>query len=147
MEKWPSNLNYFAGRSRFSNLCVQVIIPTRHLDLKVMQSQLGDIVKLVRGQMTKLNRTTVGAMVTLDVHGRQIVEMLVAEKVNSPEAFSWLAQLRYYWQEIGGFTRKDTGKPNEKMECQVSIVNSTLLYGFEYLGNSARLVATLGEFR
>merc|ERR1719310_2356726 len=31
---------------------------------------------------------------------------------------------------------------NPKMECKVCIVNSTLLYGFEYLGNTGRLVIT-----
>merc|ERR1719453_1627623 len=92
--------------------------------------------------MTKLNRTTVGAMVTIDVHSRDVVTDLVKGKVDSPEDFAWLAQLRYYWQEIGQFVRVDTQKPSTKLECKVQIVNSTLLYGFEYLGNTARLVVT-----
>merc|ERR1719197_543620 len=53
-----------------------------------------------------------------------------------------MSQLRYYWAPVGGFIKVDTGEPNEKMECQVSIVVSTLLYGFEYLGNTMRLVVT-----
>jgi len=109
---------------------------------KKLFAQLSAIVSLVRGQMTKLARTAVGAMVTIDVHSRDVVSDLVKDKVDSPEDFAWLAQLRYYWQEIGAFVRVDTQKPNTKMECKVSIVNSTLLYGFEYLGNTARLVIT-----
>jgi dynein heavy chain len=109
---------------------------------KQLFKQLSDIVALVRGELTKLNRTTIGAMVTIDVHARDVVSELVKDKVNSPEDFGWLAQLRYYWQDIGQFVRVDTQQKNTKTECKVSIVNSTLLYGFEYLGNSARLVIT-----
>jgi len=109
---------------------------------KKLFSQLSDIVALVRGNLTKLARTTIGAMVTIDVHARDEVSKLKQQKVDSPEDFAWLAQLRYYWQEVGAFIMNATQKPNTKMECKVSIVNSTLLYGFEYLGNTARLVIT-----
>merc|ERR1719424_2760732 len=86
-------------------------------------------------------------MVTIDVHSRDVVTDLVAKKVDSAEDFEWLCQLRYYWQEIGSFNRVDTGEPNTKMECKVCIVNSVLLYGFEYLGNSDRLVVTPLTYR
>jgi dynein heavy chain len=109
---------------------------------KKLFQQLSAIVAMVRGTLTKLNRTTIGAMVTIDVHARDVVTDLVVQKVNSPEDFAWLAQLRYYWQDVNKFIRVDTQKKNTKMECKVQIVNSTLLYGFEYLGNSARLVIT-----
>jgi len=109
---------------------------------KKLNKQLSDIVTLVRGEMPKLARVTVGAMVTIDVHARDVVTELIRDKAESPEDFGWLAQLRYYWQGVGGFVRSDTQEPNDRMECQVSIVNCTLLYGFEYLGYSARLVIT-----
>ena len=68
---------------------------------KKLFSQLGDIVTLIRsGQMTKLGRTTVGAMVTIDVHARDETTELVKKGVNDPASFSWLKQLRYYWQDI-----------------------------------------------
>jgi dynein heavy chain len=104
--------------------------------------QLDDIVMMVRGDMSKLNRVTVGAMVTIDVHARDVITDIVKAKVDSPEDFAWLQQLRYYWQDVGEFVRVDTQQPNTKMECKTCIVNSTLLYGFEYLGNTPRLVIT-----
>merc|ERR1719201_320754 len=109
---------------------------------KHLHAQLIDIVALVRGELSKNARVAVGAMVTLDVHSRDVVDEFVDNKVDSEQSFDFLAQLRYYWQLEGGFIKVDTGEPNEKMECQVSIVVSTLLYGFEYLGNTARLVVT-----
>ena len=94
-----------------------------------------------KGGMSKLMRVTVGAVTTIGVHARDVVIGMVKQKVDSPESFAWLCNLRYYWREIGGFVRK-TGKPNDKMECQVAIVNSKLEYGFEYLVNTPRLVIT-----
>lgn len=109
---------------------------------KKLNQQLLDIVQLVRGDLSKLARVTLGAMVTIDVHARDVVSDLVKNNVESADEFDWLSQLRYYWKEPNSFKRIDTGEMNTKEECQVSIVNSTLLYGFEYLGNTPRLVIT-----
>ncbi|CEM09924.1 unnamed protein product [Vitrella brassicaformis CCMP3155] len=106
-----------------------------------LDKELQDIVRLVRGDLTKLNRRTLGAMVTIDVHARDTIQALMDQNVKSADEFDWLAQLRYYWKPPGTFTMRD-GKPNPKAECHVSMVNATLLYGFEYLGNSDRLVIT-----
>jgi hypothetical protein len=38
---------------------------------------------LVRGDLKELDRLTLGAMVTLDVHAKEIIEPLIKEGVNS----------------------------------------------------------------
>ena len=89
--------------------------------------QLGDIVNLVRGELTSMNRMTLSALVVMDVHARDTIALLARAGVSQEQNFLWQSQLRMYW---------------EKNTCMVRMMNAGIEYGYEYLGNSSRLVIT-----
>ncbi len=94
--------------------------------------QLADMVKLVRGKLDKLARLTLGALTVIDVHARDVTKRLVQSGMTSVNDFEWISQMRYYWrgdQDISG-------------DMTVMMVSSERPYGYEYLGNSLRLVIT-----
>lgn len=146
----------------------------------ISSQNLQDEVKLVRGELTKLQRATLGALVVIDVHARdvrpfiaavhehhtcvgilqlplclfkhvkhrmflafamsvddgscnpgelclQVLVEMSSTEVSLSTDFSWQAQLRYYWEQ-------DT--------VIVRMLNAFAMYGYEYLGNSSRLVIT-----
>jgi len=63
--------------------------------------QLDELIDLVRGKLTKLQRSSIGAMVVLDVHARDMTVNLADEDISSKLDFSWLAQVcqRVYVRE------------------------------------------------
>lgn len=84
---------------------------------------------LVRGELTKIQRAVLGALITIDVHNRDIVAGLISARVTGAGDFEWIKQQRYYW---------DVDSDN----CHVKMSTSVYSYGYEYLGCSSRLVIT-----
>eukprot|EP00755_Sulcionema_specki_P029075 Sspe_Gene.17654::Locus_6284_Transcript_1_1_Confidence_1.000_Length_4893::g.17654::m.17654/K10408/DNAH; dynein heavy chain, axonemal len=79
--------------------------------------------------LTKLQRINLGALITIEVHLKDIVELLTAEKVPSTDSFEWISQLRAYWEDDDSFIKQ---------------VEARFRYGGEYIGgyNMSRLVIT-----
>ncbi|GBP05920.1 Dynein heavy chain 7, axonemal [Eumeta japonica] len=96
--------------------------------------QISKIVDLVRGDLSLQNRITLGALVVLDVHARDVLMLLIECNVSYDNDFNWLSQIRYYWEE-----QDDEIK---SMQIATRMINSQLMYGYEYLGNTGRLVVT-----
>ncbi|CAI9736985.1 dynein axonemal heavy chain 6-like [Octopus vulgaris] len=90
---------------------------------------LNKLAELVSGGLDKLARSTLCALITIDVHARDIVSNLIEKDISNCQSFEWQKQLRYYWD-----VEQDT--------CIVHMCNSNYIYGYEYLGASSRLVIT-----
>ena len=104
-----------------------------------LDGQLREMVELVRGKLNKLQRKTLGALTTIDVHNRDVVAHMVELSTHEVSDFEWMSQLRYYWEDAW----KDGQAVKKGMKTVVArIVNARCLYGYEYLGNTMRLVIT-----
>nr|XP_042907190.1 dynein axonemal heavy chain 2 isoform X1 [Parasteatoda tepidariorum]XP_042907240.1 dynein axonemal heavy chain 2 isoform X1 [Parasteatoda tepidariorum] len=63
------------------------------------------------------------------VHSCDVIESLMKYVCNNVAAFEWIVHLRFYMNY-------------DKNTCMIRQTNSTFSYGFEYLGNTDRLVIT-----
>ena len=92
-------------------------------------TQINEMVNLVKTEITISQRETIKCLIVLDVHNRDVVSRLAKADVSNINDFEWSKQLRYYWdvKEDDIFARQ---------------TNTNFRYGYEYLGNGARLVIT-----
>lgn len=123
--------------------CVSCMSWTQEVELAITEDaketflhkcndQILDLVSLVRGKLDRGEQYTIEALIVLDVHARDIVDLLVKEDVQSKNDFNWISQLRYYWRT----------SPEKQGYVSVCMVATDVEYGMEYLGNTSRLVIT-----
>ena len=62
---------------------------------KKQVNQLNSLINLLLGDLTKANRQRIMTICTIDVHARDVVAKIIAQKVDNAQAFLWLCQLRH----------------------------------------------------
>ncbi|MCQ2815633.1 MAG: AAA family ATPase [archaeon] len=80
--------------------------------------------------LTKDLRAKIITVITVDVHGRDVVEAFSKMKPAIESGnFNWKKQLRFYYNP-------------EKKQCEIKICDFITNYSYEYIGNTGRLVIT-----
>uniref|UniRef100_A0A8B9MHC5 Dynein axonemal heavy chain 3 n=1 Tax=Accipiter nisus TaxID=211598 RepID=A0A8B9MHC5_9AVES len=126
--QWPGQVVICVSSIYWTEEVSEAIRKGTLLDfLEKSNLQIEDIVELVRGKLSSGARLTLGALTVIDVHARDVVAKLVEDKITDLNDFQWISQLRYYWEEE---------------DVIVRMITTEAKYGYEYLGNSPRLVIT-----
>lgn len=108
---------------------------------------MNNIVDLVRGSLKNQTRISLSALITLDVHCRDVVDELANNNVSHDTDFKWLSQLRWFIKINIIYINKNVRllilfRYYWESDTLVRITNATINYAYEYLGNTPRLVIT-----
>ncbi|XP_070580768.1 dynein axonemal heavy chain 3-like [Ptychodera flava] len=126
--EWPGQVVLNVSSTYWTTSVAEAIQSNTLPDYLAQSSaRINEIVAKVRGKLNSGARVTLGALIVIDVHARDVVAQLAADKVSSMADFQWISQLRYYW---------------EGSDSIVRMITTEMSYGYEYLGNSGRLVIT-----
>ncbi|XP_032448113.1 dynein heavy chain 1, axonemal [Lynx canadensis] len=126
---WPGQVT-IAGCQTYWTMEVAEALEAGNLSNKLfprLAQQLSDLVALVRGKLSRMQRAVLSALIVIEVHAKDVVSKLIQGNIVSVNDFEWISQLRYYWMNNNLYIRA---------------VNAEFIYGYEYLGNSGRLVIT-----
>ena len=136
VKDWPGQIIITSSQIAWTADCTKALMDTEEgekeaLDtLKKKQvSALKKYAEMVRGNLTPLEHRKLTALITIEVHARDVIEKMIKSECNQLNSFAWTSQLRFYIEK-------------ESEECIIRQNNSLLKYGYEYLGNSGRLVVT-----
>ena len=130
--KWPGMIVLCVSQI-FWSIDIQSRLQRKRTDevkdyFSTLQQQLNETVALIRSKtISNLTRITIKALIVIDVHAKDVLEELVNNNVSSENDFQWLSQLRYYMMDD---------------IVLVNIINASVPFAYEYLGNSDRLVIT-----
>jgi len=97
--------------------------------LTTLNTRLEGLIRLVQGELSKEDRVKIICLITIDVHGKEVVENMVKNRVEKQDDFAWQSQLRFQWND-------------EAETCEIKITDFVTKYSFEYIGNVDRLVIT-----
>lgn len=131
--KWPAQISVVCEQTLWTNSVVKSILESKTEPesykklLHKLEEELYEIVELVRKESNRKNNITLGVLVVIEVHAKDVLHKLWKDEVNELQDFEWLSQMRYY---------------HENNDLMVKMVNTERKYGFEYLGNQTRLVIT-----
>ncbi|KAF3697610.1 Dynein heavy chain 2, axonemal Axonemal beta dynein heavy chain 2 Ciliary dynein heavy chain 2 [Channa argus] len=137
VREWPGQMVITASQIQWTtDVTKALLISKKRADKSALKSMKKKQVAMlqcysetIRGNLSKILRLKIVALVTVEVHARDVIDKLARAGCQDDNAFEWLCQLRLYWE-------KDVD------DCIIRQTNTYFTYGYEYLGNSGRLVIT-----
>ncbi|XP_018599950.2 dynein heavy chain 2, axonemal [Scleropages formosus] len=137
VKDWPGQMLITASQIQWTTDVTRSLVITKETSdktaLKTMKKKqvwmLNRYSDAIRGNLSKILRLKIVALVTVEVHARDVIDRLIKGGWLDVCSFEWLSQLRLYWD-------KDVD------DCIIRQTNTQFQYGYEYLGNSGRLVIT-----
>lgn len=142
---WPAQLVLALEQCRWTS-AVEEGLEGHQKDPKAPQQvlaqeelRLRELVALTGDSKTQETRhaETLGALIVLAVHTKDVTAELVRNGVSDVEEFEWTTHLRHYI--LYDVPPRGTTK---QLELEARMVSASRRYGFEYLGNQPRLVIT-----
>uniref|UniRef100_A0A3P8VN13 Dynein axonemal heavy chain 2 n=1 Tax=Cynoglossus semilaevis TaxID=244447 RepID=A0A3P8VN13_CYNSE len=137
VKDWPGQMLITASQIQWTSDVTKALMTSKERadksslkSLKKKQvSMLQGYSEMIRGNLSKVLRLKIVALVTVEVHARDVIDKLAKAGCSDVNAFDWLSQLRLYWEK-------------DMNDCIIRQTNTQFKYGYEYLGNSGRLVIT-----
>ena len=133
---WPGQLLITAGQILWTSECekgLRDVEKGNKLGLKITKKKwvqmLNKYSDMVRAGMNSQDRSKTVAVVTIEVHARDVIDALMKRGTANTDEFDWISQLRLAWEK-------------ELDKCMVYQISAKFDYGCEYLGNCGRLVIT-----
>ncbi|KXS19215.1 hypothetical protein M427DRAFT_507867 [Gonapodya prolifera JEL478] len=136
LKDWPGQMLITSSLINWTSDCTKSLLEAEGGDVKAMKnlkkvqiSALKKLVELVKAPLTAVEHKKLTALITMEVHSRDVIEKLYKAGCSSSLAFEWISQMRFYWDK-------------DEDDCFIRQINTNFRYGYEYLGNSGRLVIT-----
>jgi hypothetical protein len=113
--------------------------------MRLAAKKTGDVLNILSSWClqdlgSKMNRTKIETLVTIQVHQRDVINDLFAlyrgRRIAGADDFEWLKQVRFYWEPEGVDAVDDKGA------CRIKVTDVPFEYQYEYLGCKERLVIT-----
>ncbi|KAA0178390.1 hypothetical protein FNF27_00239 [Cafeteria roenbergensis] len=154
IEQYPGQLLITTGMIQFTRQGEVALDKTAAGDAKALK-------KLVKGQriylkllaaivqdkdLAKLNRKKTVALITMELHTRDVLQRLYRGGASSRDDFLWLSQVRM--EAVASHSGINAGSADvremsrEYSACVCRQTTSELEFGYEYQGNNGRLVVT-----
>ena len=129
--QWPQQVALTVASITWTASMTQALASRSLRALEAVDTALSlqheSLLELVRGSHTAVEYLTLNSLITADVHARDVTSSLLKRRVTDVMDFDFQSQMRVFWENESVFVR---------------MLNSTLEYAFEYIGNSSRLVIT-----
>ncbi|KAL7675819.1 hypothetical protein ACOME3_002083 [Neoechinorhynchus agilis] len=136
IKHYPGQCLVTTGEIQWTSMVSNALLKSNGGLAKVESSHsslLEEYSKMIQhADLTELDRQKLIAVVTKEVHGRDVLRDLVAQNIRDINAFEWIKQLRQYWEPF----------ENAGEHCTIRQLNTLFRHCYEYLGCSTRLVMT-----